>query len=234
MGGQTQVEVGDQDVDGIVVSLSPGMNLTGRVVMDAASPAVDGSPTIALYSEVLGSTLRSQVFAQFSNASQFTLRDVLPGDYRVQVLSAPGGTYVKSVRLGATDILSTPFRLEPSVSRETMEVVLGTDGGTLSGSVVTTTGGVREAIPGVTVALIPGGNLRNRTDLYRSATTNESGQFQLAGIAPGDYTAFALETAEEGLWREPEFIRRNERLGHAIRVTKASQERVEMSIGHTP
>ena len=228
MGGQTQVEVSDQDVDGIVVSLLPGINLTGRVVMDAASPVDDGSPTIALYSEVLGSTLRPQVFALFTNVRQFTLRDVLPGDYRVQILSAPGGTYVKSVRLGAIDVLSTPFRLEPSLSRETMEVVLGTDGGTLSGSVVTTTGG-REAIPGATVALIPGGNLRNRTDLYRSATTNESGQFQLVGIAPGDYTAFALGTAEEGLWREPEFIRRNERLGHAIRVTKASQERVELS-----
>jgi hypothetical protein len=49
---------------------------------------------------------------------------------------------------------------------------------------------------GAIVAMVPESSLRNRGDLYRTATSDQSGRFVFHGIAPGTNKFFAWMNAE--------------------------------------
>ena len=44
----------------------------------------------------------------------------------------------------------------------------------------------------------------------------------------GSYLAFAWEDVEDGLWRDPEFIRRNEATGKPVQIDERSRGSVEL------
>jgi hypothetical protein len=79
------------------------------------------------------------------------------------------------------------------------------------------------------MALVRDSAHRQRMDLYRSATTDEFGRFHVQDIAPGSYLVFAWEDIEDGLWRDPEFIRRNEESGKSIQIDERTRATVEVT-----
>ena len=165
------------------------------------------------------------MFAQFSGGRRFVINNVIERDYQVQLTDLPQGTYVKAVRFGSADVLNGSLRIE-SRSTDHLEIVLGANGGTLDGAVVDKN---REPVANAPVALVPAAGHRQRADLYRSASTGESGSFHLQDIAPGDYLLFAWEDIESGLWRDPEFIRRHEASGKVIHIGEGSRENIEVT-----
>jgi hypothetical protein len=76
---------------------------------------------------------------------------------------------------------------------------------------------------------VPNASRRQRADLYRRAAADESGRFHLQGIAPGDYVLFAWEDIEVGLWRDSEFIRRNESSGKPVHIIEGSRGNAEVT-----
>ena len=60
-------------------------------------------------------------------------------------------------------------------------------------------------------------------------TTDETGKFHLEGIAPGDYSLFAWEDIDDSLWRDPEFVRRNEASGRPVHIVESGNENVELT-----
>jgi hypothetical protein len=68
-----------------------------------------------------------------------------------------------------------------------------------------------------------------RTDLYKTASTDEAGQFLIEGVPPGDYRLFAWENVPEFAWRDPAFMREIEERGRALRITEGSRQTVELT-----
>src|SRR6185436_14332692 len=117
-------------------------------------------------------------------------------------------------RFGAANAINDTIRVDPH-TQEPLEIVLGGNGGVMEGVVLVGSGASREALPGATVAVIPAGDLLNRQDLVRSIRADAAGRFHMDGIAPGSYLVFAWEEMDEALWRDPDFVRRNERLARS-------------------
>jgi hypothetical protein len=148
------------------------------------------------------------------------------GDSRVNVTGIPSSTYVKSIRIGAFDVMSDGLRLA-GAPESPMEVVLATDGGTVNGTV---TVGQQELFPNAVVALVPElPELRKRPEYYQSMNSDYRGAFQFKNIPPGDYKVFAWEFAPDMAWQNADFIRAYESYGKSIRVEERRQQNVSVT-----
>jgi hypothetical protein len=226
MGGRIPVEVGGSDLDRLTLILSLALDIRGEVTVEGRpGGADDHHPIVSLKNEVGAAGRPAQTYGSFSDNKQFVINDVIEGDYQVHLSDLPKGAYVKSIRFGATDALNNSLQIDPR-SSERLEIVLSMNAGVIEGTVLNRN---REPLSNAPVALVPDAARRQRGDLYRSTYTDDRGRFQLHAIPPGVYSIFAWEDIEDGLWRDPEFIRRNEASGKIIRIVEGSRETVDLT-----
>jgi len=227
-GGRMPVDVGAADVDRLAVVIYPPAKISGEARTEGRpSERTDGLYTVVtLKSDAVapGAAAFATAYGSFKEDQEFTIDPVIPGDYRVQVENLPPDTYVKSVRFGGDDALNGTVQISPR-SSDRLSIVLSTNSGTVEGTVSARNGA---RLSNAAAALVPDASHRQRADLYRSAYTDDSGRFRLEGVAPGVYVLFSWEDIEDGLWRDPEFIRRNEAAGKVVRITEGGRESVEL------
>ena len=124
--------------------------------------------------------------------------------------------------MGDTNIQTDGLHVDRPLE-DPIQIVIGLNGGALTGTAVTDA-----AKPSVnaTVVLVPNPSARQRSDLYKTASTNASGEFKFAGIAPGDYKVFAWEDVETGVCQDPDpdFIKVYEDRGKPIHVGEGSAQ----------
>jgi hypothetical protein len=232
------------DIDNLRVVTTGGYGLSGRLSIEGQSvlnpqdlgglrlnlardpnfPGLPTSPTNAAIN---------------TNNLSFSLMNVFPGDYRVYlppllnpfqrgVAATPPrlpDLYLKSIRMGAADLLTDGLHLS-APPEGPIEIILAR-AGTVAGHVIDAKG---QPAVNVKVALAPDVSLRRRSDLFRTATTDQSGSFQMRGVAPGDYTAIAWEQVAEGAWQEPEFLRAYEPAGKPVHVSEGAQSSVDLNV----
>src|SRR6266566_885264 len=189
------VHVGNSNVEKLSIPLAPAITVNGRVSIEGAiRPNLAGTNLagvkIGLVRRSREIEQRIEVFAGGDGA--YTLPDVGPGEYDVLVERVPSGTYTRSIRYGGRDVLSDAMRIgiDPN---DSLDVSLSPMTGTVEGH-----GSERVDVPspGVQVVLVPEVRLRRRPDRYIVGLTDVSGNFQLTGVPPGQYTAFAFEQIE--------------------------------------
>ena len=98
-----------------------------------------------------------------------------------------------------------------------LEIVLSPNGGQVDGVVLDDK---QQPAAGAKVALAPDEARRGRTDLYKTAVTDQYGRFTMRGIAPGDYKLFAWAELEPGAAQDPEFLKPYEKAGEAVSVQR--------------
>lgn len=228
-GGQIPVVVGNSDVERLALVMSPGVDIVGQLIVDGVPiqrENHDGNPrpVLTLKNDLQGIPLAgTNLYSEFTSDTQFVFNRVLHGDYHVEVTYVPPGAYIKSVRFGGADAFNGSIHIEPGTNG-VFEIVLGTGSGAVDGNVVNARG---DRAGNVTLALIP--SAVQRQDLYKNATTDETGHFHLQGVPPGDYSVFAWEDIENGLWRDPDFVRGAGSSGKPIHVGDGAQTTVEVT-----
>jgi hypothetical protein len=83
-------------------------------------------------------------------------------------------------------------------------------------------------MPNVSVVLVPEGVLRERGDLYRTASSDLSGRFRMQGVPPGAYKAYAFEEAPNDAWQNSEFMRPLESRGANVEAREGSSSNVDL------
>ncbi len=246
LSGRVLVEVRDRDVESVVVPLQTGFNLSGRLVIERATPV---RPDTALTSlrVVLRTDPLLPAAATYGVAVQadgaFAIPSgILPGDYRVLVTpilvsaTPPDGTpaavaaplanlYVKSIRMGGLDVLDDRLHLE-SQPQETLAIVIGSNPGMISGRVVDEG---RMPAPGATIVLVHDSGLRYRVN-EKTSSSDSSGRFEFTNVPPGNYKLFAFESIERGTWQDPERMRPFEGRGVAIRVEDGGKASIDVPL----
>ena len=134
--------------------------------------------------------------------------------------------YVKSARLDGKDVLNGGIHLEKETNGP-LQVVISMNAGTVEGHVVDSAG---KPAPNVKAVAVPNASRRQRGDLYKFVSTDDSGAFQLKGLAPGEYKLFSFERVEEGAWQDAEFIKLFENLGTALRVAEGKRLTVDLKL----
>src|SRR5437867_336589 len=228
--GGVAVDVGDVDVQGLAITATQGFRISGRFVIaggsrdQAALRMADLRATIARDPDIVGMPSGGPTFSPPpSEDGSFVLEGVGVGDLRAGVRGLPKGAYVKSMRMGAVDVLDGGLHVF-GASRDALEIVIGTDGGAIAGRVA---GAAAEPLVNRTVVAVPDAALRHRADLFKSTSTDTAGRFRLEGLSPGEYKVFAWEIIEAGAWQDPDVLRDYENRGRTIRVGEASDQNVD-------
>jgi hypothetical protein len=239
MTGAVSLQVGDANVDNVVIAVIPGFRVPGRIVVEGKSRnGID--PNVANHwitlrrdPDILGMPTAGPSFSRPPSADGgFVLEGVPFGDFRV-TLGLPGPrpalpteAYIKSMRMGTADVMEAGLHLSAQ-PRDLLEIVIGANGGRISGTVVNAR---REPQPSIRVVAVPDAADRSRSDRYKSVSSDASGRFQIQGLAPGSYSLFAWEDIEEGAWQDPDFLRPYEVRGTPVRIRDGSDENVQLPV----
>ena len=225
--GTLSVEVGDSDVGDVDIVPNSRTAVTGRVLIEGRpenDPALTRMHvTLRREPNILG--LPSSFDATPAANGTFSIPS-FNSDWRVSVDSLPPNIYVKSIQMGSVDLLSSPLHVQ-GPSERPVEIVLGTDSGSLDGRVINEG---QQAAVNVTVVLVPETSMRRRWDLYKVTSTDFYGQFHLSSIPPGDYKAFAWEVVDDGAWQNPDFMKVEESRGKLIHIAASARETSELSV----
>ena len=123
-------------------------------------------------------------------SGRFAISNLPPGEYTFAIYNRPSeqSIYIKKAVCGGRDYAGRVFSLAVGTTLD-CDVVLGNDTGVLRGEV--RSGGTPS--PGVAVVLIPELPDLRRVPRYTLTTkTDAAGQYNLAGVIPGDYLLFTV------------------------------------------
>jgi hypothetical protein len=164
-----------KDIDDVRIRLERPIEITGSVVLGDGSPAPKNGINVMLTPTdgVRGAT------GNTDKTGTLRIGDVSPGHYRITAISRAAGYYVASVMVGDVDAMRQPAEL--SDSSPPLRIVLKA-GGRLSGNV--------EKGEGSKLLLVP--QTVSPGDIVQVYPCGAGGNFELAGIAPGDYYAIAV------------------------------------------
>ncbi len=180
--GVAEVRVVDKDVDGVVVAPLAIRSVRGRFRM-ADTRAVVPSATFALNPTLGMAFLQDGV--RDGNGAVLVER-VGPDLYTIMPKNLPAGTYVKSILAGGADITIAGLDLVAGSATE-IEIVLGTDGAVISGTVVDA---AKRPKAGARVSIWPESTHQQQLLMRsKSGSSDASGAFQLDAVAPGKYRA---------------------------------------------
>ena len=205
--GTATASITDHSVEGVIVDVAAMTAVPGVVIVDGQSTQ---QPNFNITLQ------RSGAFAQNGNAQvkdlAFSIANVVPETYQVMVRGLPQGWYLKSMQYGSQDISEGTVTLHNDGT--TLTLVVGTDGGQLSGTVQTDSG---DPAINARVIVAPTDRFANRRDLLKFTGVDPTGHFQSNGLAPGEYKVYACEDPDFSLWYAVEL--RNELSSHATTIT---------------
>jgi hypothetical protein len=201
LAAMTRVEFRGADMAGKMIVRKPEGKLTGSVVLQDA----EGKKSPVAGAEVaIGPKI--SYFARSGAGGELPFPAMYQGRYQLgYVRGIPADSFVMSVKQGGRDVL----RDEVVVGKESaaVEVVVSAGAGVVAGKVTDASGGV---VHNALVALVPMGALRERKDYYgafRDTRTDQKGMFEIRGVAPGEYQAYAWSDAPASAFRNEEFVK---------------------------
>jgi hypothetical protein len=229
----------NNDVEGVVLTLSAGFTLPIHVVFEgqqsASALAVDpvGNMRAMLRSSdgnFAGGSIVSMIDPPVLKPNGLiTLPQVQPGTYRLSLNPLPSPDhYIKAITLGQTDALRDGLTLDRTPERP-VEVLVSANGGRIEGSVRD-----KDGKPSVSTQVILVPNERTEGDRFRVSATDTNGHFTMRGIYPGEYKLFAWDGLEAGAYRDPDVVRRYEELGVRAAILEGSNPNVELRVIRVP
>lgn len=217
------IEVGKTNLDDVRLTIVPGSDLPGRVLVEGRE-----LPDMSeLHISLSGSELPSNPVSEVKKDGSFVLSNIPQGTYQVRVYGVPTDFFIKSAQVNGEDVLSKGLTASPGGSQGPLEIVLSSAGARVEG-VVTNDDAL--PVPGATVALIPWGERRKQYRLYDDTTTDQYGKFILSGLAPGDYKIFAWKEVEREAWEDPVFLKPFESKGVEVKAEENGHIGVELKV----
>lgn len=222
------VEVGNNNIENLSITINPAMSLTGRVRLDGQTPTDISNVQVTLRPrDANGPMYGPNVTARLKEDGSFSLANVNPDHYSVTLSGLPDGFYVKAVMAGGQDALVPGLNLTSGVAAP-LDIVLAPNAGQATGVVQNEQ---QQPAAGVTVVLIPQEKERSdQAQYYKTATTDANGSFTLKNLDPGQYKIYAWRDVEPGAYMDPEFVRPVENRGESLTIRESSQANVQLKL----
>jgi len=226
------VEVSNTDIDGVLLNLTSGIAVPGRITVDGMPLSsmtgwdrirVQLKPTL---DSAFGPNMQPAApIAQAPRADGgFTIAGVSPGEFLIgPITGLPSGVYIKEARFGPADVLSQPLRFSGAPGTG-LEIVLSSRASQLDGTVMDARS---NPAAGARLVLVPDLQ-RNRTDLYKTALSDSSGRFVFRSIPPGDYRVFGWEALESYAYFDQGLLRRVESQSVPVRISESASSSVNV------
>jgi uncharacterized protein (DUF2141 family) len=223
---QEDVDVVNADVNGLTLVIAPGVDIPGQLLWDG-KPSLEGErASIYLAPEESGVMVWGGSEAHVEEKSQFTLKEVPQGAFRVNVNGISKDCYIKEVQFGENALPDHVLHSKRGVSGE-LRVTVSSKGARLQGIVTN-----EESLPvtGVWVVAIPEESKRSLRYLYKAVTTDQYGRYDLRGLEPGKYMIFAWDGVARGQWEDPEFLKTNEAKAVTVEVGDSDTKSTDLQL----
>jgi hypothetical protein len=188
--GRTTIEVRDQDVENVRMTIHPSVDVPGVVKVNGKVTPLAGDLRVGL--SAIGTAGRIANYRGILSRAQtpdaqgkVSIPGAAEGNYDVFVQGGPDNLYIADVRQGDASILVSGIAVRDE-SPALFEVLLASDGGTVEGVV---SNAEKKPAGNATVVLIPGD--RQLLRLYRMATAGADGKYIFRGVRPGEYKVIA-------------------------------------------
>jgi hypothetical protein len=201
--GTATVVMDGRDTKGIIVALTKGVTLSGRIVDEAGGSAI---PHYLTAEPAGGNLVLGLPKGQAGPSGEFSLNGLLPGEYYLKASNSR--IITKSITWNGRDYTNAPFDAR--------------DGNDFTGVIVTTTskiakiaGVVRtaqgEPVAGAAVMYFPTNPLEWRrfglsSPRLGSVPVNTSSAYLIDRLPAGDYYVIAVSDSQRGLWQDPDFL----------------------------
>ena len=206
------VDVGNSNVEGIEVTLHPGMEIPGTVTIEGNTSELNlAQLNVALQPKQFG-PMSGGASSRVKDDGTFILRNITADTFRASIFGLDDQLYIKSVQVGQQEAPNGEIAVVDGAP-PALTLVLSATGGQLSGRV---TGDKKQPTQGATVVLVPATEKREQQQLFKTATTDQNGGFSFKAIAPGSYKLFAWDNVDPGAWGDPEFLAPFESKGKSV------------------
>ena len=209
------VEVAGSHVDGLVLTLASGGDVSGLVKVLDSTAAVDVK-NLSVMLRPVGFSGGAPPRGKVSEDLKFTLKSIPPIRYLVSVVGLPENCFVKSIQYGGQDVTDAGIEM---TNGGALEVTLSATAGAVDAVVSTRDG---KPAGGAMVALIP----KDGATVGRSA--DENGIVSFKGLKPGDYQILAWEDVEPGAYQDPDFVKPFEVRMKSVKLSANGREAVQL------
>lgn len=172
--------LGDRDIERVELRFAPPFALAGKVVR-APGQTAEGTQRIAVMLAPKEGGSRVP-FAGVEKDGNFRFENLAQGVYRFQPISPGAPYYLASVEMNGRDVTGQWVEIAPGTLPVT--ITYRADGGTVRGTV--------EDCAGATVVLAPRDPALQYGEFIRQMACGQGGRYELAGVRPGEYYAWAF------------------------------------------
>ncbi|HVW84108.1 MAG TPA: carboxypeptidase-like regulatory domain-containing protein [Bryobacteraceae bacterium] len=218
LSARVPVDVGGSDVEGIDVQLEPGFNVTGTVRIESQSGRTLPQQQFGLSLRAPEPQPGSGQVKWNGDRSRFTINDVMPGTYRLEVFLPPP-FYLKSATLGGRDIARAEIPIAQAAGP--IDVALSDDSGSIEGQAEDSNGQ-----PAASWIMALGEGRAART-----ALSGPDGHFKMDGLPPGDYRVYAWDDGREVEYADPDWMKQH---GSGVTVTVQAGQSQQLKLTQQP
>jgi len=185
--GEQNLNVAGQDLDGVTVTLQPASSLSGAVRLEGETAPVPQVQVVLQAENDLPALVDPLGFRQSGEIEngRFQIPNVIPGRYSIH-FEPFTGQYIASARSGQVDLLATGELTVTAGATPEIEIVLRTDGGSVTG-----TASSKTPPPPMSLVLLAPESCNRPAEV----TLMEEGAFEFQDVPPGRYRLHA--------WKHP-------------------------------
>jgi hypothetical protein len=218
--GRIPVEIRERDVDGLVISISAGIDVRGHITVNGDASLLQNR-TLRVSLRALDNIPQPIVdrlgSPRVESNGSFAIKHVPEALYSLVAGPLPPNIYVADIRQRGVSVFDNGFPVG-SDAVAPLEVLLNTDAQALEGNVIDTK---QNAVPQAWIVLVPNSRRQNPS-LYRTGTSDKEGRFKIPNVPPGEYIAFASKSFPGPFWLNPDFLARYEARGERVSVKAGS------------
>lgn len=220
------VNVVATDVEDVSLVLTRGVDIPGRVTLEgkAAAAATDAAVVLITQSEGM---FNNGTDADVQSDGSFVLNEVGDGSYAIEVASSCAECYLKSARANGLDLLDQGVEVGSAGAPTSISIVYSSNSGVVNGTVV-----AKDDLPspGALVVLVPDRASHRRRDRYLEAKTDQYGRFEIRGVPPGHYRAYAWESVSGDAYKDPDFLKPFESDAESLDVSENDRKSVQLKL----
>jgi hypothetical protein len=222
------VDVNNADVNGVSLVLSRGIDVPVRVTLEGKLAASASDVRVSLSpAEEISIPFNRGSTATVQPDGTFILKEVGDGSYSVRVHSKCPECYLKSANANGVDLLDQGVQISGGGGLGPIAIVYSSNAGTLSGAVTK-----KDDLPaaGAMVVLVPDPGSHQKPEQYKTSNTDQYGHFEIRGVPPGHYHAFAWEKLDGVSYDDPAFLKPLESSAESFDIAANEQKSVQLKM----
>ncbi len=222
--GDLNIRVGDEDLKDLEIRPELSAFLRARILVeDHAEDKVPLDLSAANIYAITDGAAPHDSYPQPRRQSDgsFILEELYSWEYRFVLSPLPSGSYIKSARIGQTDVMDTPLLVHAGEHLDDLIFTVSLKAGVVNGTVQDENA---NPVPGATVILQPDPRHRDRDPHECWRTADQNGGFNCDNLAPGKYRIAAWRTDPDSIPTGPQ--RSRCRAVRRLKYRKAAERRL--------